>query len=108
MAIKFFDPLARKREKQDARDADVAAVRSGAATPQQVSERNDFFASIDSSKLRITAIGPTAVSDAKVAPAGAKRAPYLSGATAEALRPWLAAGISRRTWFRRREKKPAG
>lgn len=33
------------------------------------------------------------------------RAPYLNGQTKSALKPWLAEGISRRTWYRRKEKK---
>lgn len=36
-----------------------------------------------------------------------EKAAYLSGQTNEALKPWLAEGISRRTWYRRQQEAKA-
>lgn len=63
VASSHFSPSARKQEKQASRDADSVALRSGAISARELSERNDFFAAVDVRSFRISAIGGRSVRD---------------------------------------------
>lgn len=44
---RFYDPNARIREKQAARDEDDADLASGRVSAAEISVRNNFFAGLD-------------------------------------------------------------
>jgi hypothetical protein len=55
--IGYFDPAERAREKQESRDRDIARLRAGEITPEELNRENDFFASIPIEKFKIKSIG---------------------------------------------------
>jgi hypothetical protein len=55
--IRYFDPAERAREKQESRDYDIARLRAGEITPEELNRENDFFASIPIEKFKIKSIG---------------------------------------------------
>lgn len=56
--------------------------------------------------IKFGPIGKVAAPAVRVLKATRKsRAPYLNGKTKEAEKPWVALGMSRRTWYRRQKGK---
>lgn len=50
----YYDPVARDKEKQRAREQDEEDLKTGKVTREELSKRNGFFSSIDiiSSKIQ--------------------------------------------------------
>ena len=55
--VERLDPAKRAAEKQASRERDMELIRSGAMTPEQLRQKNDFFAALDITNFRIASIG---------------------------------------------------
>ena len=53
LSVNLYDPVARRREKQLAREQDDRDVRSGAVSRAELRGRNSIFASLDLSHSSI-------------------------------------------------------